>query len=655
MDSTVRFAPSGRNPHTTTGLLSGDRCSPGVPSSGPEANGLSQQHQPWVKSVTRTRFSMPALLAAMIISPALADEPGDPMSLVPGASAIEAPVTESVEALVRRLGDDNFFIRQQAAADLDQLLADAATQHQLADELRALWLDPALPVEVRERLEPLIRGLPQAVRILPSQPAPERVAWWLEQLGSSQPSARMAAEAELDLLLEDARNPGPLLVAIQQRLCDPELGAADLARLEPMYQKVFGTWLAAPFDPAGLPAVDQQQAHAAVARLLEAIDQPGPEAAAAAQAAERELLFLLARDDGLALVRKAIEDALDVEKLSGRAFTKLRDLADWWRPALVAEIFSIDGDASSQQRRQSTAQYLYIGVPWRSPNQPDTGRASHFDYCDDERCRAVNGYTLTPGEYPVGVAFPHPDNSQRTIFHIVNLSTPRRRMAFDRQLAGSYLEIEDQERRLAEITRRTCEQFLAGKRQLTPETARMIPVLDPVEVSRFAGERFSRPIDDDWTPLDFIVDKEILQSLSRDGTPEALPGLMQGMESGRLAEISEDAPLDLAWAAALQIARRNESQAIDAWLGRQLKQDAPLTTNAEVGATAAAILIKRHHESVEDFDLEPVEPEPLIRQRLNPLVGYVFRNEEGRRRAIDWWRARGTRMAERRDEPGRAQ
>ena len=93
-------------------------------------------------------------------------------------------------------------------------------------------------------------------------------------------------------------------------------------------------------------------------------------------------------------------------------------MLDWTKPELVAEFW--------QGGHQTGEQHLVVGVPTLSPNAM---KPTHFDRADDRVAHYVSGNSLSPGDYPVGEAFPHP-LVEHGFFHLVNLPTPRRRMAY---------------------------------------------------------------------------------------------------------------------------------------------------------------------------------------------------------------------------------
>ena len=98
----------------------------------------------------------------------------------------------------------------------------------------------------------------------------------------------------------------------------------------------------------------------------------------------------------------------------------------------------------------------------------------------------ASGNALNPGDYPVGIAFAAPNWSdpRQGFFHLVNLPTPRR------QIAYSYYVKTDTAARLVKISRRTLDHFLAEKRLLNDAELGILGQLDASEVSRFASVYF---------------------------------------------------------------------------------------------------------------------------------------------------------------------
>ncbi len=228
---------------------------------------------------------------------------------------------------------------------------------------------------------------------------------------------------------------------------------------------------------------------------LALVGGPTPESVAdrfRQDAAQCELLDLLARETyrmkATALISAAKDAAADPE-----GAVRLQELFDWTRPAMVAECWS--------GGRHTTIQHLLIGVP----QVPEgSNRATQFDRIDDHTAHCVTGNSLQPGDYPVGVAIPHPAG-QEVVFHLINLPTPRRRMVYE-------LTAErPQEDRFAEITRRSVTAILADKRHLSEIEIGMLAQLDPEIVSKFVGDYFAAVPDQAPCPASYRLIGQITE------------------------------------------------------------------------------------------------------------------------------------------------
>src|SRR5581483_3855094 len=136
-------------------------------------------------------------------------------------------------------------------------------------------------------------------------------------------------------------------------------------------------------------------------------------------------------------VKAALEKRLADGQLANDAQTRLTAVLDWTRPAMTAEFW--------QSGRHLGIQHMIVGVPHFPQG---ARRASHFDSIDDQTAHCVSGNSLSPGDYPVGVFFPHPLTLE-ACFQLVNLPTPRKRMAYE------YYVKRDESLRRAEISQRT--------------------------------------------------------------------------------------------------------------------------------------------------------------------------------------------------------
>jgi hypothetical protein len=305
-----------------------------------------------------------------------------------------------------------------------------------------------------------------------------------------------------------------------------------------------------------------------------------------------------------------------------------------------------------ESRHHLGTQHLLVGVPSMGPTAI---RPSHFDRIDDHTAHCVSGSNLTSGDYPVGVAIPHP-NRQGAVFHLVNLPTPRRRMAYE-----YYLKI-DESRRLAELCHRTLARMLQEKKPLSGLQIAMLTQFDADDLSAFAG-RFFNLVDDEppgreettsSDPFAFppnhpaqAVDRAASQSsrhgmlarlLMTQGNHRAIPGLLEALGAGRFLPPTADAPCRLGWLAALAIAHRDPWPETDAWLASLLDRTELLSEKsgpvAELAATAAALLLKRHQQDPSLFGLEPCGAEVLTDVGL---TGYRFHSEADRQKVRQWW------------------
>jgi hypothetical protein len=472
--------------------------------------------------------------------------------------------------------------------------------------------------------------------------APGEIDPLVSQLEDDRYGARLGATRRLEWLLGNPK----LVCAIHGRL-KQQLDKADLAVdaqrwIEPICAKARRAWLTS--DPAtwDLPEVSDEQIRAWVDEVARPI--PGklaPGQSRAREQAMRELRDLLARDPYVAKVQPALEARLGREALESDAARRLRELADLARPAMVAEFW--------HGRRQLSTQNLVIGVPSQAPGSE---RASHFDYIDDDAAFCRSGQNLLPGNYPVGVAIPHP-KYPGAIFHLVNLSTPRHKMAY-----ACWMEMGE-DKRLAEITRRTLQRFLAARQRLSIEELMLLEHLDPNEVSRFAGEYFLA-VDDQTIPetavgasgarptaeraaahLPFWMlgsrHGVLCGVLATEGTRAAVPGLLDAVERKRFLSPTVKAQYRLPWIAALAIARRDPWPSVDQWLAQTVGRTEPIVVgevDIELGATAAAILLERYGEEPDPFGLKEIEDTLLDNADLG---GYRFETPGDRDRVKRWW------------------
>jgi hypothetical protein len=540
------------------------------------------------------------------------------------------PATEAA-GLVRQLESDDFTTREQAQSRLKSLVDHPGSRQDVEAELRRAWLSPNISAEARALLEPICGRLPDAGGTAGNADV-ARIDRQIAQLDSSTYSQREAALLELEPMAKRMPQAWALGERLKLALDKPDASLEARRQMHALWHAARGTWLRAPESAASAPPVDNRRIEAWIDAL--AADDGSPAAnPLQADNAERQLLDLLARDAYVTRVKQALEKRLAVELPEGLR-RRITTLIGWAWPAMVAEYW--------EAGHHKNIQHLLVGIP----SHPEGAqRASHFDHCDERRAHCVSGNSLSPGDWPVGVFFPHPLRLD-AMFHLVNLPTPRRRMAYE-------YEVErDEQTRLAEFTEQTVKRLLAGKRSLVEREIVMLGNLEPHAVSRFAGEYLVSVADepvaavvsvDTAMPMDLRMfasrHNMLCHLLVRRGTHEAAPGLMRACLEGKVLAPTDEAPYQLSWIASLAIAQRDPWPEADAWLESLLPRGQLLASElacpGQLGATAAGILLDRHGVSPEAFGLEAVtDEEMLVGMRLTP---YRYRSSSVRDRALSWW------------------
>jgi len=346
--------------------------------------------------------------------------------------------------------------------------------------------------------------------------------------------------------------------------------------------------------------------------------------------AQRELLDLIARDDTRRGVLEMLGDRIAAS--GGTARTPLHELVDFARPALAAEVWA--------NHLHIYQQYLIIGMPQYNETAVPP-RATLFDRIDDQTAHCVSGNALTPGDYPVRVAIPHPQPGQETMYYLTNLPTPRQRLAYE------YYRRRDERLRLAEITERTLNYYLNRRTPLGETEVLMLAQLDPRTVSRLMGAYFEMVPDGPLiSTLNGLISQPTVHGgicavVSRIGTHEAVPALVRLARGGALGQLSNENRLEVAWVAALAIAQRDPWPGVDEWLAQLVDERLPLTNGVDhppdLGASAAGLLLDRHGASTAPFGLQTAGESVTESYRF---VGYRFGHQRDRQDVKRWWQKR---------------
>ena len=562
---------------------------------------------------------------------------------LPVVGMADDPVTgDDVTQLLESLDDDRYEVRQEAATRLEAMVARPEVGPLLATEFQRVLVGGDVSFEVRWHLERWRKRLPD----VPTEPiegvSDEEIDRLIARMDDDSYAVRRAVVDRLRWLLGNPEQIGPIMIRSKRGLDDPSQDAEGTRRLSLLWQEARGAWLASDSVTIDLPHVSDEQIRRWVDDLARrAPASPRGDSWSVHERSERELLDLLARDDCIARVKGIIEDRLggelengepgDVEPLDADATARLDNVLRWTRPAMVAEYWR-EGSHLGEQ-------HLVIGVPSRTEGAT---AASHFDRIDDEVAHCVSGQNLTPGDYPVGVAIPHPRGG--AIFHLINLPTPRRQLAYE-----YYVKL-DETKRLRAISRRTLDRFLESKRLLDERELLMLAQLEANEVSRFAGKYFHLVNDSQLDspgsartsgrPSRFGV---IALQLASNGTKEVMPGMIRAIDESAFLPPTSQCPYRFHWLAALSIARRDPWPASDTgpsaetWLAGLLRRDSLLVEDRpggpELGATAAAVLLKSHGENPLSYGL---------RRAIDPLLarlgvdGYRYDSDEAPDRVAQW-------------------
>lgn len=548
-------------------------------------------------------------------------------------------VATQIPQLLQAIDSPRYEERRRAADKIEAWLGREELALTLSEAFQRALLEPELSFEVRWQLQRWCRRLP-AMAIAPAKQAlgPAEVDTLLGQLDDDSYAVRVGAARRWSWLIKKPAHAAVLLTRIKQRLLSPDTSEETRRRLEPAWQQARGAWLLAGPQEAKLAATDEAHFKRWIEQLAQKDGGERSQRWSEAKVAEIELLDALALDPQVPLVKRLIEDRLAQGGLDRDARMRLESIVQWTRPAMVAEYW--------QGHKHQGEQHLLVGVP----SMAETAiRPSHFDRVDDRVAHCVSGNTLSPGDYPVGVAFPHPLDDA-AFFHLVNLPTARQRMAYQ------YRVQRDPVVRLAEISRRTLDRVLTEKRALTEREIRMLAQLDYREVSRFAG-RYFQQVDDEPSlavqPDHFLGTASqhalICLLLAYKGTHEAAPGLLAALEKRRFLEPTSTPPYRLPWVAALAIASRDPWPGSDAWLAGLVARTDPIIEGQpdgpELGATAAALLLLRYQEFPARYQLRMLTA-PM--GQLTAVDTYRFAAGEGRRRVQQWWQEEGRHKAEKR-------
>lgn len=587
------------------------------------------------------------LIAWTIASVIVAAEP---------VAKIPPPTTErvAIERLAEALSDDDFAAREAARFRLSSLAARTENMPLVREVLQARLKQLADDLEGRELIRSVLSTLPEISPPPGSAEPPLSTAdidTLLDDLDAPQFARREAAFERLKKAASTTGSDAAIMLRTKARLEKPSQVPALRRRVESLWDTAWGHWLQRAPIGGELPPISDEDIEGALDRLL---SKPTGASAADSEnvyaSARRDLLYFLSRDDSVARTTAAVERRLgadlDAEMPDVDASERLLEIYDWSRPAMVAEFW--------EAGEHKAVQHLIIGIPNQPANAP---KPSLFDRCDERTAHCVSGNSLSPGDWPVGVFFPHPSSMQEGAqFHLKNLPTPRRRLAYQFEVPIDLTRERQQQldgARRADITRNTCRRWLEEKRLLTMRELDMLVVLDPEEVSRFAAD-YLATVPDERVPHDSPTSFGngsshglFCYQLSRIGTATAGPALQKAIDEAKVLLPVEETPYRMDWVALLVLVRAHGWPGRDTWLAKHFDTRDAINIRvpeaAEVGASAAAAVVLAAGGSPSEFHLQNQAFDELT-DLENP--GFRFSAPEGREAVVRWFAERAGKEGE---------
>jgi hypothetical protein len=458
------------------------------------------------------------------------------------------------------------------------------------------------------------------------------IASLLKQLASDRYLARASAMQRIAAAVHDSANIRDVYRTLKNAAADATNTVDTRVAVSALLDVARYTWLTSRAENEDRPPSEQQMAQwvnaliAAEGRDGGAINNSERRKTSITRAAaEWELVDALTYDSCASAVRRAIEKARR-QDLDDDAAARLGRLEAWTRPGLVVEYW--------QRRHISAIQYFLVGVPSAAPG---SARQTRFDKVTSDVAVCGSGNAFSPGEYPLGVAFPHP-RQQAAFFHFVSLPTARERLLYQYEV-----KFESEQERLRAITTRTLAPALAASRALDDAQLWLLGQLDQPTVARLLNEYFAEVPDKPFDLSELApmltdvssVHRTACLMLALDGSYEVLPALVECAKGKRALGLSTDEPQAIPWIAALAIATRQPWQGVDSWLADLVPLSDRICFGQEqqgdIGATAAAMLLARNGQQPESFGL--IAREPLRRGLLDRFESPI--NADYRRRMFE--------------------
>lgn len=551
------------------------------------------------------------------------------------------PAPAAVEQSIEQLDAEAFDARRAAAASLAALAADRNVAPALAAAIGKKLGKLTTSLETRQELNRLAERLPAELRRA-ALPAPSAsLDEVIAALTGPSGAARVGADHVLQAILRDPAQAGRVAERLKRELADPRWASGQRQSLVELWEAARGSWLAT--DPGGWQkrAVSDEELDRWITWLGAAPNGVRADAVAR-ESARRELVDLACRDEELARVLRRLADRVASEA-DDDVKARLVELHGSLRPLMAAEIWE-DG-------RLNAVQYLIVGVPQLAEFAE---RASHFGPVDEKTAHCLSGNNLRAGEdYPIGRAILNPNRDWGRldiVFHLVYLPTPRRFLLHQHDLRRPAAE------RWRQISQRTCETLQTEQRHLTSDDLTLVRRhLDADVAQQFAvsylRDREDGPVvsgADERDDEPRTAHQHLCRWLALSGTRQAAAVLERSLRDGKIGRESARTR-QLGWSALLAILRRDPAAAADEQLAGLVERADSLPTfsdddvrpvAADVGGTAAALLLERHGQTPQSFHLATSVPEDAQDSLI--VVPHGFAQPAGRAAVLKWWRERAT-------------
>lgn len=537
---------------------------------------------------------------------------------------------KSCESLLNGLDSNSWHCRTAAWEELCQQMQNSERVPEMLLAVRKELEKSDISYEVQEQLlllekELLKRASGHDGKESKTESAPALRKGTLEQLDcwrklvSESPAARKQAERKVEQYLNVPDSAGEVMRILRKIITDDSIAADDRVRVWKLERMARKLWLEAGVEEKKESIFSESQIREWVAFLASA-NLPEDRLVPWMDFDERVtvqfsvapyedplggdgLTFLnfktekKGQTDGLKVWEtvQLLEEALILESSASQTLQMINErltakdgtpagtillkrLAFLTKPCLAAEFW-----LGGEMRR---SQFLRVGVP-----QNCGVGTSFFDALNEETVHCQGGTNLWPGDYRLGIAIRHP-NQPTAFFHLTPLDSPLKKLLyFDR--------MKESGERWTEISRRTLEQMeeerAAQNRLLTLEEIRFLALLEPHEVSVWAGKWLNElkgtenlaqntPAANTQPFVNALEEKQSFHAdlcawLMKSGTKEVMPGLISFLKKESSGEkeptwlMRNTAKYRIAFLAALAITARDPWDGDEKWLKSLLSRD----------------------------------------------------------------------------------